>query len=437
MTFTDSEGRHTGRPPFNWRDHLRVHPAADQFPLLDPKALRELAEDIRENGLKCPIVLLRTPLLGEDGKSSGAYTQTLLDGRNRLDALAQLGWIGAAERPTKTRRRGRSTTWNYSPLKLIYDEDLSIQSDDLFTFEDGDVRVGDGSVHVSTIASLNVHRRHLTSEQKRELIAKRLKADPSKSDRQIAKQTKTSPTTVGKVRAEKEASGDVSSVDTRTDTKGRKQRSRKPERNKQASTPPPRDDAEATAEARKALYAAPAPEWSQAIDAANKRIWKSKVTKVELLTMLEPIQALAFKDDEGQDFVASISDGDAAALYDALESAKAVIEDLLIDVERRHESSEAVQDEDELSPEEFGKGLLVDLARNAAEKTTIALRNIKGQEFTSGDKETMVAEIDHNIKKWEALKRRIQVKKAKDLRRGHAEHRPHPARAGHHQPAKP
>lgn len=44
--------------------------------------------------------------------------------------------------------------------------------------------------------------------------------------------------------------------------------------------------------------------------------------------MLEPIQALAFKDDEGQDFVASISDGDAAALYDALESAKGVIDKL-------------------------------------------------------------------------------------------------------------
>jgi DNA repair exonuclease SbcCD ATPase subunit len=56
-----------------------------------------------------------------------------------------------------------------------------------------------------------------------------LKADPSKSDRQIAEQTKTSPTTVGKVRAEKEASGDVSKVDTRTDTKGRKQPSSKPQ----------------------------------------------------------------------------------------------------------------------------------------------------------------------------------------------------------------
>jgi hypothetical protein len=80
----------------------------------------------------------------------------------------------------------------------------------------------------------------------------------------------------------------------------------------------PSDDAEA----RKAHYAVAAPERSaepQASDAANTPTWKSKVTKVELLRTLEPILALAFKDD-----VASISDGDAA-LYDALESAKAVI----------------------------------------------------------------------------------------------------------------
>jgi hypothetical protein len=96
----------------------------------------------------------------------------------------------------------------------------------------------------------------------------------------------------------------------------------------------PSDDAEASVKTRKAHHATeegPASEQTaepQASDAANKRIWKSKVTKVELLTMLEPIQALAFKDDEGQDFVASISDGDAAALYDAPESAKGVIDKL-------------------------------------------------------------------------------------------------------------
>ena len=49
------------------------------------------------------------------------------------------------------------------------------------------------------------------------------KADPSKSDRQIAETVKASPTTVGTVRAKMEANGDVSNLDTRRDTKGREQ----------------------------------------------------------------------------------------------------------------------------------------------------------------------------------------------------------------------
>jgi hypothetical protein len=73
------------------------------------------------------------------------------------------------------------------------------------------------------VMSANLHRRHLTTEQKRDLIAKLVKAQPEKSDRQIAKETKTSPTTVGTVRTKLEETGDVSRLDTRTDTKGRAQ----------------------------------------------------------------------------------------------------------------------------------------------------------------------------------------------------------------------
>jgi hypothetical protein len=36
---------------FNWREHLDVHPAAEQF-LLMPEA--ELADDIKKNGLRTP-----------------------------------------------------------------------------------------------------------------------------------------------------------------------------------------------------------------------------------------------------------------------------------------------------------------------------------------------------------------------------------------------
>ena len=57
-----------------------------------------------------------------------------------------------------------------------------------------------------------------------------LKINPEKTDRQIAASVKASPTTVGKVRAELEENGDVSNVDTRTDTKGRKQPAKKKRR---------------------------------------------------------------------------------------------------------------------------------------------------------------------------------------------------------------
>ena len=63
--------------------------------------------------------------------------------------------------------------------------------------------------------------RHLTAEQKRELITKLIKATLEKFDRQIAETVKASPTTVGTMRAEMEAKVDVSKLNTRRDSKGR------------------------------------------------------------------------------------------------------------------------------------------------------------------------------------------------------------------------
>src|SRR5262245_60645033 len=64
----------------SWRDILPVHPAADRFPLMSEAELKELAADIKENGLQHPVVLTEI-----DGKPA------VLDGRNRLDALESLG----------------------------------------------------------------------------------------------------------------------------------------------------------------------------------------------------------------------------------------------------------------------------------------------------------------------------------------------------------
>jgi hypothetical protein len=62
----------------NWRDVYGVHPAANAFPLMNESELKELAGDIKKNGLRQKVVIL-------DGE--------VLDGRNRLEALQMLGWL--------------------------------------------------------------------------------------------------------------------------------------------------------------------------------------------------------------------------------------------------------------------------------------------------------------------------------------------------------
>jgi hypothetical protein len=160
---------------------LKFHPLAGIFPLMEGAEFDALVADIKANGLHYPIILY-------DGK--------ILDGRNRYRACLAAGFEPAVR--------------------------------------NGDNWIGDPA---SFVISRNIHRRHLTTEQKRDLIAKLLKRDPSKSDRQIAETVKASPTFVGKVRAKGEATGDVSTVDTRTDTRGRHQPAKKPTKKPEAKQP--------------------------------------------------------------------------------------------------------------------------------------------------------------------------------------------------------
>jgi hypothetical protein len=62
--------------PKSWRDVLKIHPAAELFPMMSADELRELGEDIKKNNLHEGVALL-------DGM--------LLDGRNRLDAMEMAG----------------------------------------------------------------------------------------------------------------------------------------------------------------------------------------------------------------------------------------------------------------------------------------------------------------------------------------------------------
>jgi hypothetical protein len=189
------------KPTPSWHDVLPIHPACELFPPMSPDELRALGEDIKTNGLTSPIVLWQP-----DPKSPAC----LLDGRNRLDSIAMVSGRTVRIKPLT------SKTWQvvFANGELIGDIDR--------------VTVLDKSVDPYTyVISANVHRRHFTAQQKRELIAELIKAQPEKSDRQIAERVKASPTTVGAVREKIEASGDVSKLDTRKDTKGRRQPARK------------------------------------------------------------------------------------------------------------------------------------------------------------------------------------------------------------------
>jgi hypothetical protein len=141
------------------------HPLADLFPLLQAVEFDELVADIKANGLREPIVL---------------YQGQVLDGRNRYRACE------AADVEPHFRKY-------------------------------------DGDDPLAYVTSLNLHRRNLTTEQKREVIAKLLKVQPNKSDRQLAKMAKVDHKTIGSVRSQLEDVGSIPHVEVRTDTRGRKQ----------------------------------------------------------------------------------------------------------------------------------------------------------------------------------------------------------------------
>jgi ParB-like nuclease domain len=192
----------------SWRDVLLVHPAADMFPLMSEAELRELGKDIKKNGLQCPIIMWAADGSGTEAK--------VLDGRNRLDAMEAVG-LKVVDQKDGCIRWNHNVVrfWDVWPGKRTFEGKEELQ------------RCPSINDPYEYVISANIHRRHLTAEQKRELIGKLLKAEPTKSDRAIAKATKTDHKTVASVRAKKERRGEIPHVKTRTDTKGRKQPTKK------------------------------------------------------------------------------------------------------------------------------------------------------------------------------------------------------------------
>jgi ParB-like chromosome segregation protein Spo0J len=112
---------------------LPFHPLADKFPLVEGEDFDAIVADIKQNGQRVPIHV---------------YEGQIIDGRTRALACQKLG---------------------IAPKYHVI-------PDGAFDKE--------GSL-VAYVLSQNLHRRHLTAEQKRDVIAELLKADPTKSDRAI------------------------------------------------------------------------------------------------------------------------------------------------------------------------------------------------------------------------------------------------------------
>ena len=146
--------------PTNWREQINVHPAADLFPMMPDDELDELAADIEKHGLRQAI-----DFQGDE----------LLDGRNRFAAIHRI----------KDEARRKSLLGTVASTKRV-------------------MQVSDP---IAYVISANVRRRHLTTEKKRELVEKLLKAKPERSDRETAKIADSNRTTVGQIRHELGAAG--------------------------------------------------------------------------------------------------------------------------------------------------------------------------------------------------------------------------------------
>jgi ParB-like chromosome segregation protein Spo0J len=151
---------------------LKFHPLADIFPLMEGAEFDELVADIKANGQHARIVL-------KDGM--------ILDGRNRYRACRKLGV-------------------EPSFVCKAYSDQIT-----------------DPAAYV---ISANIHRRHLTAEQKRDLLVKLVAAQPEKADRVIAREAKVDHKQVSRARRKAEA---LAPVEKRTgaDGKARKQPAKK------------------------------------------------------------------------------------------------------------------------------------------------------------------------------------------------------------------
>jgi hypothetical protein len=130
-------------PASSWRSIYPVHPCADVFPMMSDQEIDALAADIKEHGLQNAVLLL------------GGYGQkpphVVIDGRNRLEAMARLGVEFDREMPFATEVRCRNNISPFEFTGVVIDP-------------------------AAYVIGANIRRRHLTKEQQAELIVKTIEA---------------------------------------------------------------------------------------------------------------------------------------------------------------------------------------------------------------------------------------------------------------------
>ena len=161
-------------------------PYFDVMPPLTAEERVELTADIRANGITYPVLVTEA--------------NEIIDGHNRLTIAAELGLTGV-------------------PISVLSG----------LTADQKRARAED----------LNLHRRHLTTDQKRRIIAGRLKAAPVRSNRDIAKETATDHKTVGTVRKAMESTGEIPQL---AATRGKDGRTRPTAKAKPERDDRPRED---------------------------------------------------------------------------------------------------------------------------------------------------------------------------------------------------
>jgi hypothetical protein len=299
---------------------LPFHPIADIFPLMEGAEFDELVADIKANALRSKITL---------------HEGMILDGRNRYRAM-----LAAGHTPNKGHFH------KYEP---------AVPSDTPLNF----------------VIRANLLRRHLTAEQKRDVLVKLVAAQPEKSDRQLAKEAGVTHPTMAKARRQAERSGKGLPVGgKRTGADGKRRR----QPTKRKKTPPP---AQPKNKDEGATTSGTFERWQkQAAEAALATAPGAKPTRAEILTADRWLAVIyAEKDIDGARqhyellcdeerrtaYVETLGKAiDAMGKKDNMEARLKVMEDVLGIVEAEEEE-EGEADEEEQPRQRRGKAKEVEV----------------------------------------------------------------------------